>query len=87
MFPLRYIGLVLAAVFIWIRLAWKMAVAALVALGHDLTAALDELYATLLEEGSAEIEFAPELLGDGPMRHMMCAIPGGIRVEFIAAGC
>lgn len=31
-----------------------------------------------------EIEFEPEPLGGGPTRHLMCAIPGGIRVEFIA---
>ncbi len=31
-----------------------------------------------------EIEFEPETLGGGPTRHLMCAIPGGIRVEFIA---
>ncbi|MCB1746823.1 MAG: VOC family protein [Gammaproteobacteria bacterium] len=30
------------------------------------------------------VEFAPEPLGDSGTRHMMCAIPGGIRVEFIA---
>ena len=30
------------------------------------------------------IEFAPENLRNGPVRHMMCAIPGGVRVEFIA---
>jgi catechol 2,3-dioxygenase-like lactoylglutathione lyase family enzyme len=31
-----------------------------------------------------EIEFAPESLGAGGTQHMMCSIPGGIRVEFIA---
>ena len=34
-------------------------------------------------EGVA-VEFAPESLGGGPIQHMMCSIPGGIRVEFIA---
>jgi len=48
--------------------------------------ALDELYATLLEDARVQIEFAPEPLGQGPIRHMMCAIPGGIQVEFIATG-
>jgi catechol 2,3-dioxygenase-like lactoylglutathione lyase family enzyme len=48
--------------------------------------ALDELYATLLEDERVSVEFAPEPLGEGPIRHMMCAIPGGIRVEFIATG-
>ena len=31
------------------------------------------------------LEFGPELLGKGPTRHMMCQIPGGIRLELIAA--
>ena len=30
------------------------------------------------------IEFAPEPLNGGPTQHLMCNIPGGIRVEFIA---
>lgn len=30
------------------------------------------------------IEFGPELLGKGLSRHMMCLIPGGIRLELIA---
>lgn len=32
------------------------------------------------------IEFSPELLGDGPAKHMMCFEPSGIRVEFIWPG-
>lgn len=32
-----------------------------------------------------EIEFEPEPLGDSGMTHMMCAIPGGIRLELVAA--
>jgi catechol 2,3-dioxygenase-like lactoylglutathione lyase family enzyme len=47
--------------------------------------ALDALHRTLSMTDDVEIEFAPEPLGDGPARHMMCAIPGGIRVELIAA--
>jgi len=46
--------------------------------------ALDALHDRLKSGSGAEIEFAPEQLGGGPARHMMCAIPGGIRVEFIA---
>ena len=46
--------------------------------------ALDALYDKLTVEHDVEIEFAPEPLGGGPTRHMMCAIPGGIRMEFIA---
>jgi len=32
------------------------------------------------------IEFAPELLGEGPRMHMMCFEPSGIRIEFIWSG-
>jgi catechol 2,3-dioxygenase-like lactoylglutathione lyase family enzyme len=44
---------------------------------------LDELHERLAERKDVEIEFSPEALGDGPTRHMMTLIPGGIRVEFI----
>ena len=47
-------------------------------------AALDAVHGRLKEADGVEIEFAPEPLGGGPTRHMMCAIPGGIRMEFIA---
>ena len=33
-----------------------------------------------------EIEFMPELLGEGPRKHMMFYEPGGIRIEFIWPG-
>ena len=49
-------------------------------------AALATLGDKLAQTEGVEIEFAPEDLGAGPAQHMMCAIPGGIRVEFIAAG-
>ena len=45
---------------------------------------LDALHERLTGAAGVEVEFAPEALGGGPARHMMCAIPGGIRVEFIA---
>lgn len=45
---------------------------------------LDALHEKLATREDVLIEFAPEPLGEGPTRHMMCAIPGGIRVEFIA---
>ncbi len=32
-----------------------------------------------------DIEFEPEGLGDSGVRHMMCRIPGNIRLELIAA--
>ena len=47
-------------------------------------AALDALQRKLEAADGVELEFAPESLGGGPIRHMMCAIPGGIRMEFIA---
>lgn len=47
-------------------------------------AGLDAVYARLQATAGVEIEFAPEPLGSGPTRHMMCTIPGGIRMELIA---
>jgi len=46
--------------------------------------ALDAMHDRLQNAEGTIIEFAPEPLGDGPTRHLMCNIPGGIRVEFIA---
>lgn len=46
--------------------------------------ALNALHGTLKNTDGVEIEFAPEALGGGETQHMICAIPGGIRVEFIA---
>ncbi len=46
--------------------------------------ALDRLHRRLIDTKGVALEFAPEALGGGPTRHMMCAIPGGIRMEFIA---
>jgi catechol 2,3-dioxygenase-like lactoylglutathione lyase family enzyme len=45
---------------------------------------LGAVHTLLAARDDVEIEFTPESLGNGPTRHMMCAIPGGIRVEFIA---
>ncbi len=47
-------------------------------------AALNAMHDRLQNAEGTSIEFAPEDLGGGPTRHMMCNIPGGIRVEFIA---
>jgi catechol 2,3-dioxygenase-like lactoylglutathione lyase family enzyme len=55
------------------------------ALKVESRAALDALHQRVAAAVGATIEFAPENLGDGPAAHMMCSIPGGIRVEFIAA--
>ncbi len=49
---------------------------------HDALQALGNRLATT---DGVEVEFAPEQLGETPLRHMMCTIPGGIRIEFIAA--
>ena len=46
--------------------------------------ALEALHEKLKTVDGVQIEFAPEPLGGGPASHMMCAIPGGIRTEFIA---
>ncbi len=54
------------------------------ALNVDGADALDALHDKLKASDGVDVEFAPEPLGGGPAKHMMCAIPGGIRVEFIA---
>lgn len=46
---------------------------------------LNSVYSKLANSG-VQIEFAPELLGKGPAKHMMCFEPSGIRVEFIWPG-
>ncbi len=45
---------------------------------------LDGLYEKLQSTDSVVIEFAPESLGESATRHFMIAMPGGIRMEFIA---
>ncbi len=45
---------------------------------------LDAVHTRLADAAGVEVEFAPEALGGGPTRHMMCTIPGGIRMELIA---
>ena len=45
--------------------------------------ALDALHERLAPRDDVVVEFAPESLGEGPTRHMMTRIPGGLRVEFI----
>jgi catechol 2,3-dioxygenase-like lactoylglutathione lyase family enzyme len=47
-------------------------------------AALEVLHSQLAARNDVEIEFAPESLGGGPVRHMMCRIPGNIRLEVLA---
>lgn len=45
---------------------------------------LDAMHERLRKRSDVSIEFAPESLGGGATRHLMCTIPGGIRIEFIA---
>lgn len=47
---------------------------------------LVNLHGELAARDDVDIEFAPESLGDGPTKHMMCRIPGNIRMELIAPG-
>ena len=47
--------------------------------------ALNNLFKKLVD-ANVPIEFPPELLGEGPAKHMMCCEPSGIRVEFIWPG-
>jgi catechol 2,3-dioxygenase-like lactoylglutathione lyase family enzyme len=54
------------------------------ALNVEDAAALHALHSQLTNCAGVEIEFAPEPLGAAGTQHMMCVIPGGIRVEFIA---
>ena len=54
------------------------------ALGVDNHTAFDSLYEDLKSANGVAIEFAPEPLGTGSVRHMMTHIPGGIRLEFIS---
>lgn len=46
--------------------------------------ALAKLHKRLAALKNIDIEFAPEALGKLPAVHMMCRIPGGLRVEFFA---
>ncbi len=46
--------------------------------------ALEAVHDRLKTVDSCDVEFPPEPLGGGATRHMMCYIPGGIRMEFIA---
>ena len=46
---------------------------------------LNNIYKRIIDNG-LKIEFAPEQLGQGPAKHMICYEPSGIRVEFIWPG-
>ncbi len=47
-------------------------------------AALEVLHGELAARDDVQVEFVPESLGDGPVMHMMCRIPGDFRLELIA---
>jgi len=46
---------------------------------------LNQLYETLLKN-KISVEFSPEMLGQGPARHMMCHEPSGNRIECVWPG-
>ena len=50
----------------------------------DNHASLDALHNKLQQTADVTIEFAPESLGGGDVKHMMCYMPGGIRIEFLS---
>ena len=45
---------------------------------------LEDAHQRLSVAAGVTIEFVPEQLGPGPARHMMCQIPGGLRMELVA---
>lgn len=47
---------------------------------------LIDIYDKIRTQKNINIEFAPELVGQGPRKHMMCNEPGGIRIEIIWQG-
>mgnify|MGYP000265315116 CR=1 FL=1 len=49
-------------------------------------AALLEIAAKLAKTPGVTIAFMPELVGDGPRKHMMLHEPGGIRIELVWPG-
>ena len=50
----------------------------------DNHASLDSLHNKLQQTADVTIEFAPESLGGSEVKHMMCYMPGGIRIEFLS---
>ena len=53
------------------------------ALSVSETTDLKELHDQLKARDDVTIEFAPEALGESGLNHMMCRIPGNIRLELI----
>lgn len=56
------------------------------ALEGESEAKLDQIHQAVSRYTNACVEFAPEPVGSGPRKHMMCSEPGGIRLEFIWPG-
>jgi catechol 2,3-dioxygenase-like lactoylglutathione lyase family enzyme len=56
------------------------------ALEVDSEQSLDEIAESVKNYPGVSIEFLPELLGNGPRKHMIFNEPGGIRIEFIWPG-
>lgn len=56
------------------------------ALDVESEAKLNELFGKVRQFPGVSIAFAPELVGSGPRKHLMCSEPGGIRIEFIWQG-
>lgn len=56
-----------------------------VALVVDSEQELKATYQKLKASNLVEVEFSPEPLRGGPIQHMMCYEPSGIRIEFIWA--
>jgi catechol 2,3-dioxygenase-like lactoylglutathione lyase family enzyme len=54
------------------------------ALSVESEADLRRLHALLVAAPDVDLEFAPQDLMNGALKHLMCNIPGGIRVEFVA---
>lgn len=50
---------------------------------HHVGLTVPDLVAALSQRDDVQIEFDPEPLGGGNARHMMCRIPGNIRLELI----
>lgn len=56
------------------------------ALEVESAARLDELAQEIAAYAGVEVAFMPELVGEGPRRHMMFHEPGGLRLELIWPG-
>lgn len=53
------------------------------ALEVESEAKLNSLHDQIARWPGCVVEFAPELMGNGPRKHMMFAEPGGLRIELV----